>query len=129
MAIDKNAFQTEMETHLAEFKERNQYLPPIRPSRRWQYPDFADNLYPPIRHAVLDYVSREGVLLHEYANHVRSSQAFAFNLLFPACISAGSSLLVPFGTALGRGLRSLDSFEFEFQAETDLLGEWRGETV
>ena len=83
MPVVPTTFQSDMERHLIEFKERVQYLPATNEKKKWQYHDLADNLFPPIRHGSLQYAYDTAMPLHDYFNHVRSSQAFAVNLLYP----------------------------------------------
>lgn len=78
----RNVFQEQMETHLVEFKTNQQYLPPINDKKQWQYHDIADNIFPPIRHGLLQYLYDKSVPLHDYVNHVRSSQMFCINIFY-----------------------------------------------
>ena len=77
-----SAFQKRMEEHLIKFKTENQYLPPTS-KKRWLYHDLSDSIFPPIRHAFLQYAYERGIPLHDFVNHVRSSQMYVINTLFP----------------------------------------------
>jgi len=81
MSKYSNEFQERMENHLIIFKEENQYLLSKSEKKRFLYSDLSDNFYPSLKHGLLQYIYENGIPLHDYANHVRSSQAFAFNLL------------------------------------------------
>ena len=90
-------FQREMDEHLIKFKEENQYLPSTNKKKSWQYANFEDNLYPPIKHGFLQYAYDNAVPLHDYINHVRSSQAFAINIFYPLLKNESETLLDLFG--------------------------------
>ena len=121
-----NKFQQEMETHLIDFKINKQYLP-SNSKKAWLYNDIGDNLFPPIRHGFLQYIYDEAIPLHDYINHVRSSQAYCINTLYPILIQDLKSILDLFGIKVGRSLKKLTGFQFEYSPETNVLGEWKSD--
>ncbi len=76
-----NEFQMLMEDKLINFKECRQYLP-SKSKKSWMYADFSENLFPPIRHGFMQYIYDYAIPLHDYINHVRSSQAYCINTFF-----------------------------------------------
>ncbi len=60
--------------------------------------DWALNLVPEHRSAILAHLESAGIVIHEFAHHVRSSQVFALNLAAP--FFAHPDLLRPILTAL-----------------------------
>ncbi len=121
-----NTFQKEMEKHLVAFKSNRQYLPPTN-NKKWLYHDMADNLFPPIKHGFLQYVYDSGMPLHDFVNHVRSSQMFCINLFYHLIKNEPENLLKILGDASSTRLIKLLSFEFEFSAEDNYLGEWKSD--
>ena len=83
MSKQMTDFQKEMEEHLINFKEQNQYISYNNPKRRWRYNDLSDNIFPPVRHGVQQVLYDNYIPLHDYINHVRSSQAFGINAFIP----------------------------------------------
>lgn len=122
-----NEFQKEMEHHLLKFKVETQYLP-SNSKKAWLYNDVADNLFPPIRHGFLQYIYDEAMPLHDYVNHVRSSQIYGINTLYPVLTQSPSTLLGLLGNKIGKRLSSITSFQFEFSPETNVLGEWKSDS-
>jgi len=122
-----NDFQETMENHLISFKEDTQYLPAVSPKKRFLYSDLSDNFYPPMKLAILHYIYNESdVLLHDYIHHVRSSQAFGFNLLFYP-IKRQAELLSCLSSKIGEKLVLITDFKFEYSPETNILGEWKSD--
>jgi len=119
-------FQKEMEAHLIEFKENKQYLSSPKLRDKIYYPEISDGLFPPIKHAFLQYAYDNSIPFHDYANHVRSSQMFCFNLFYPILKNESNNLITFFRELSGIELTELTRFEFEFSPEDDWLGEWRG---
>jgi hypothetical protein len=117
-------FPIRMQEHLIDFKENRQYLPYTNPRKRWEYVEIADNLYPPIRNGFLQYAYDDSIDFHDYARHVRSSQTFCFNLFYP--LIKKESLLKLFAATLDIEPTELTSWHFEYQPESDHLGEWQG---
>jgi hypothetical protein len=122
-----NDFQKEMEEHLLMFKVERQYLP-SHSKKAWLYNDVADNLFPPIRHGFLQYIYDEAMPLHDYVNHVRSSQAYCINVLYPVLSQNPSALLNLLESKINAHLTSLLGYEFEYSPETNILGEWKSES-
>ena len=122
-----NDFQCKMESHLIDFKIGKQYLP-SKSKKGWLYNDIADNLFPPIRHGFLQYIYDEAMPLHDFINHVRSSQAYCINIFYPVLTQNPSSLLSLLGNKIGRPIKTLIDFQFEHSPETNVLGEWKSDS-
>jgi hypothetical protein len=120
MSKYSNEFQERIENHLIIFKEENQYLLAKSEKKRFLYSDLSDNFYPPLKHGLLQYIYENGIPLHDYANHVRSSQAFAFNLLFYP-IKKQEELLKYLSRKIGNELVLITGFEFEYSPEPNIL--------
>lgn len=125
MAVKKNSFQNDMEDHLVNFKEKKQFLPAVNKNKQWQYYDISDNLYPPVRHGFLQFAYDYAVPLHDYVNHVRSSQVFAINLMYPLLIGHQKTVLTVLGNLSGTTMTNLEGFIFEYSPDKDYLGEWK----
>ena len=119
-----NGFQKDMEKHLILFKESRQYLPPIHEKKRWEYLEVLDNLYPPARHGFMQYAYNSGLEFHDFAKHVRSSQVFGFNIIYP--IINNRNAVDIFNKFIPNGIAKIDKWFFEYQPEKDELGEWKG---
>ena len=113
-----------MEKHLIDFKENRQYLTGKNHKKQWQYFDFSDNLYPPIKHRFLQLAYDECIPMHDYVNHVRSSQIFGINLFYPILSGDSKVLLKLLNKKSRRNDSEISGFWFEFSPKTDLLGEW-----
>ena len=125
--MNKNTdFINKMDKHLIAFKEENQYLPSKSEKKRFLYSDLSDNFYPAVKYGLLQYIYENGILLHDYVNHVRSSQAFAFNLLFFP-LQKQVDLLKYLSQKIGKELILIKNFEFEYSPESNILGEWRND--
>lgn len=118
-------FSEQMQERLISFKERQQYLPPTNPRKPWEYIEITDNLYPPIRNGFLQYAYDEAIDFHDYARHVRSSQAFGFNLLYPL-IKEGT-VLTAFPDTVRKNAGPIQEWHFEYQPQENCLGEWSSE--
>jgi hypothetical protein len=118
-------FPERIQEHLIAFKECRQYLPPTNPRKPWEYIEITDNLYPPIRNGFLQYAYDEAIDFHDYARHVRSSQAFGFNLFYP--LIKERALLNAFPDVVRKNAGPLSEWHFEFQPRKDYLGEWSSE--
>jgi hypothetical protein len=121
-----NKFQASIEKQLIDFKENHQYLPPVHPKKRWEYLEVTDNLYPPIRHGFMQYAYDNGVEFHDYVKHVRSSQVFGFNIIYPV-IQREEDAVSVFNRFIPNKLTSIEKWFFEYQPENNELGEWKGE--
>ena len=121
-----NDFQREMEAHLLRFKIAKQYLP-SNSKKAWLYNDIADNLFPPIRHGFLQYIYDEAIPLHDFINHVRSSQAYCINTFYPVLTQNPDALLALLSKKIKRTLKSLTRFQFEYTPDTNVLGEWKSD--
>lgn len=127
MAGVLNQFQKTMEDHLVHFKESFQFLPATNSKKKWQYYDFADNLFPPIKHAFLQYAYDTAIPFHDYFNHVRSSQIFGINLFYPLLRNEPEVILGCLSNAVGIQQTELSQYYFEHSPETNLLGEWKSD--
>lgn len=121
---NSKAFQSFIEKHLVKFKSNVQYLPPTN-KKKWLYHDMSDNLFPPIKHGFLQYAYDTGMPLHDFVNHVRSSQIFCINLFFHLIQNEPNVLLEVLSHFSKLNLTKLKSFEFEFSADKNILGEWK----
>lgn len=121
-----NTFQEEIENHLIAFKTDHQYLPPTN-KKEWLYHDMSDGLFPPIKHGFLQYAYNSGMPLHDFVNHVRSSQMFCINLFYYLLQNEPNVLLKVLGKYSKIELASIQSFEFEFSADSNILGEWKSD--
>lgn len=126
MSKNSNDFIAKMDEHLIMFKEEKQYLSSKSEKKRFLYSEFSDNFFPQIKHGLLQYIHENGIPLHEYINHVRSSQAFAFNLLFYP-IQKQVGLLKCLSQKIEKELILIKNFEFEFSPESNILGEWKSD--
>jgi len=127
MSKKLNVFQGNMEEKLIAFKTKNQYLSSPTKKMEFMYADFSENLFPLIKYGVLQYIYETGMPLHDYINHVRSSQAFALNLFFYPLTQKPKELLKFFGKKLKTNLKEITRFEFEYSPEENFLGEWKSD--
>lgn len=125
MSNDKT-FQNLIEKHLIKFKSNVQYLPPTN-KKKWLYHDMSDNIFPPVKHGFLQYVYNSGMPLHEFVNHVRSSQIFCINIFFHLLQNEPEILLDVLSDFSKTDLIKIESFEFEFSADKNILGEWKSD--
>ncbi len=125
--MKKSEFQETLQKELIDFKTQYQFLPSINENKNWQYFEFADNLYPGIKHSFLHYAYENAIPFHGYANHVRSSQVFGINLFFPLLSSDSEKnyLLKVFKKIVNMDKLEITNYWFEFIPEKDFLGEWR----
>lgn len=126
MSKYKTDFQRDMENHLITFKNERQYLPATN-KKKWFYHDISDNIYPPIRHAFLDYAYRTGIPLHDYINHVRSSQMFAINTLYPLLQKEEDKFLEIINKHIPKEQLEVIDYQFEYSPEENILGEWKSD--
>ena len=87
----------------------------------WTY-----GIYPPYRKLAEKAVRADSARLDNHAAHIRSSQAFAFNLFLPFREGARTRLSEAVGQALGTDMR-IDRVQFEWIPPGALLGELVGE--
>jgi hypothetical protein len=126
--MKQNDLQEMLEKRLIAFKEEIQFLPSRNEKKKWQYFDISDNLYPPIKHSFLQYAYDNAVPFHDYVNHVRSSQIFGINLLFPLLSDkeGRNAFCEIIGQKISKEITEIESFQFEYSPDEDLLGEWPG---
>lgn len=120
-------FQRTIEEYLIKFKEERQFLPPYSTKRKWQYGDFTDNIFPPIRHGFIQFAYESGIPFHDFINHVRSSQAFAINLVYPVFKREQGLLIEMLSKKSSFKISEIVNLQFEYSPEKNLLGEWKGE--
>lgn len=72
----------------------------------------------------MQYAYESSVSFHDYARHVRSSQVFGFNVVYPLLLSEGKK--AEFIKKLVPVSGEIDHWHFEYQPEFDYLGEWQG---
>jgi hypothetical protein len=84
---------------------------------------WTDGLLPEIRLEMAQYVQDSKLRLHPEVGAVHSSMAFAFNLFAPFRLASASSLAAILGEATSRSL-DVESVQFEFHGQGDVLGEW-----
>ena len=85
-----------------------------------------DGVYPAYCKLAGRVVTEDSVKLHEYAAHLRSSQAFALNLFLPFREGSRTKLAECVGCLIGTPL-SIDRVQFEWVPPGPLLGEIVGE--
>jgi len=125
--MSKNTdFMNKMDNHLITFKEEKQYLSSKSEKKRVLYADLADNFYPSVKYGLLQYIYENGIQLHDYVNHVRSSQAFGFNLFFYP-LQKQEGLLNCLSDKIDKKLVLINNFEFEYSPESNILGEWKSD--
>ena len=91
-----------------------------------QWPDWTDRIYPAYRRLAGEVVRDDGVRLHTYADHLRSSQAFAFNLFLPFREGSRSSLSNLVSETVGTEF-TVGQVLFECLPPGALLGEIAGD--
>jgi len=72
----------------------------------------------------MQYAYNEAIEFHDYARHVRSSQIFCFNLLYPLIISHEVESII--SKKLGIDIDKTEEWHFEYQPNKNYLGEWSG---
>ena len=88
--------------------------------------EWTDGIYPAYRKLAAKVAIADSVELHQEAAHVRSSQAFAFNLFLPFCEGTRARLSEVVSEVIGVKLR-IDRVQFEWIPPGALLGELAGE--
>jgi len=87
----------------------------------------SDNIFPPIKHGFLQYVYDSGMPLHEFVNHVRSSQMFCINLFYQFIKNEPQVLLRTLSSQINTELIQIVEFEFEYSSDSNILGEWKSD--
>ena len=90
------------------------------------WPHWADGVHPAYRKLAKRVVAEDSVALHDYAAHLRSSQAFAFNLFLPFREGNRAELAGCVSRLVGVPL-TIDRVQFEWVPPGPLLGELVGE--
>jgi len=123
-----NSFQEKMEEQLIKFKIEKQYLPSSK-KNDWVYENIIDNIYPPQKYEILQYFSENNIQLHKHIKHVRSSQMFAFNILYYLLTQEQSALIQIINQKSKQTLTEITDFKFEYSLENNLLGEWKNKKL
>lgn len=95
-------------------------------SRDRTWPVWTDGICPGYRELAREVVRDDEVRLHTYANHLRSSQIFAFNLFLPFREGEKSKLSDLVSETIDTGL-SIEEVRFEWVPPGALLGEIAGD--
>ena len=112
-------FSADLQAHMEAWCDRAGRRPPSW--NRW-----TDGLHPRLRDAAEQAVVADSVVLHDSAAHLRSSQAFAFNLFLPFRDGGREPLDRLLSRRLGERL-AVDRVQFEWVPPGPLLGELDGE--
>ena len=112
-------FARSLQSHMEVWCDRSGQRPPM-----WR--EWTDGIYPAYRKLAAKVAVADSVELHEEAAHVRSSQAFAFNLFLPFCEGTRARLSEVVSEVIGVKLR-IDRVQFEWIPPGALLGELAGE--
>ena len=113
-------FANSLQAHLEEWRYG------VDGSRQRSWNHWADGIYPAYRTLAEALVLADSVKLHDYAAHLRSSQAFAFNLFLPFREGARSALSDRVSEMIGT-LLTIEEVRFEWVPPGALLGELDGE--
>ena len=97
-----------------------------RGKRPPMWTNWTDGIYPDYRSLAEKAARADSVELHEYANHLLSSQAFAFNLFLPFREGSRARLSERVSDLVGTRL-TIDKVSFEWIPPGGLLGELDGE--
>ena len=87
---------------------------------------WTDGVYPMLRDLAEEAVAIDSVSLHDHVAHLRSSQAFAFNLFLPFREGGRGQLCECLSALLGADL-AIDRIQFEWIPPGALIGELQGE--
>ena len=115
-----SSFANSLQAHLEEWRVG------VDGSRDRIWPGWTDGIYPEYRQTAEEAVRDDEVRLHTYADHVRSSQAFAFNLFLPFREGNRSKLSDLVSETVGERL-SIEEVRFEWVPPGALLGEVAGD--
>ena len=115
-----SSFAESLQAHLEEWRFR------VDGSRDRTLPVWTDGIYPAYRQLGEEVVRDDEVRLHRYADHLRSSQVFAFNLFLPFREGNRSKLSDLVSEAIGARL-DIDEVRFEWVPPGALLGEIKGD--
>ena len=112
-------FARSLQNHMETWSEQSAQRP--NSWSKWTY-----GIYPPYRKLAEKAVKADSARLDENAAHIRSSQAFAFNLFLPFREGTRTCLSESVGEVLGTDIR-IDRVQFEWIPPGALLGELVGE--
>ena len=115
----QTSFAKTLQAHLQAWSDGLSNRP-----RSWS--TWTDGIYPDYVEDATEMVRVDSVKLHDYVTHLRSSQAFAFNLFLPFRKGSKSRLSEYVSSKIGAQL-SIKKVQFEYVPPGHLLGELDGE--
>lgn len=115
----RSAFYWALRRHVEAWPGFTGQNPPL-----WD--NWTDGVCPDYRGLALETVKADSVELHRYANHILSSQAFAFNLFLPFREGERERLSRHISDLVGNAL-TIDRVAFEWVPPGHLLGEIDGD--
>lgn len=115
-----SSFAESLQAHLKEWRAG------VDGSRDRTWPAWTDGIYPAYRELAERVVQKDGVRLHRYASHIRSSQIFALNLFLPFREGNRSKLSDYVSRVIGARL-DIEEVRFEWIPPGALLGEIAGD--
>lgn len=113
-------FERRLEAHVKEWRAR------VDGSRHRYWKHWTRGIYPAYRDLAETSVRADAVRLHNQAAHLRSSQAFAFNLFLPFREGKRAQLSEHVSRLLGSQL-TIERVQFEWVPPGGLLGEIAGD--
>ena len=116
-----SAFADSLQAHLEGWRQG------VDGSRHRWWDHWRDGIYRDYRDLAEVAVRSDGVRLHAHAAHLRSSQAFAFNLFLPFRQGGNLMLSKLLSAAIGADI-AIDEVRFEWVPPGALLGEVDGES-
>ena len=118
---DSQSFADTLQSHLVEWRSG------VDGSRRRDWDNWADGIYPEYRELAQAAVRDDEVRLHRYAAHLRSSQVFAFNLFLPFRGGKREQLSRRVSAGHRRPISSIEDVRFEWVPPGRILGELHGD--
>ena len=113
-------FAVSLQAHLEEWRAG------LDGSRERRWPVWTDGIHPDYRQLAVEVVREDEVRLHTFADHLRSSQAFALNLFLPFRKGSRSSLSDLVSETIGSKF-AVEHVLFEWVPPGALLGEIAGD--
>ena len=117
---ESSSFPGRLQRHLEQWRLS------VDGSRRRMWNHWTEGIHPSYRTLAEEMVRADSVKLHRYAAHVRSSQAFGFNLFLPFRQGSRMRLSGLVSEVIGTPL-SVEEVRFEWVPPGALLGEISGE--
>ena len=112
-------FSAELHRHMEAWCDERGRRPP-----KWNR--WTDGIHPKLREQAERAAIEDSVVLHDHAEHLRSSQTFAFNLFLPFRDGSRERLSARLSDVLGVRL-DIERVQFEWVPPGALLGELHGE--